>query len=406
MGCLFESFLTSSDVTELLSDRAVIAAMLRVEAALARAQAEVALVPQSAAQSIIGTCKVDLFDCPKLVRESAHLHCLAEPLVDSLRETVALFNPDAANFVHLGLDHRDLVNIALTLITKDILALITTDLNQTVLTLSTLATEHANLPCLNRVQPSMPSITSFGLICCQWAAPLVRNQQRLHATTAQALRVTLSGDLISLAAMQGQAQRVMALMAVDLGLATQNFIGHSAQDESVALACELGLLSGSLGKLAAELAYMAQLDIGELTQAEAKQTFAPGSRPTTPMSMGKLCQVVQAAAKQVPHQVAGLMTTLSQSQYGAQGNWQGQLAQWPALLSTSQSASRAVSQMVNTIHVDNQRMRSNLDAVRTSRNTKEIKSRFATDLLGQATDLARAQAHTLQVMQNSALQQR
>jgi 3-carboxy-cis,cis-muconate cycloisomerase len=55
--------------------------MLRFEASLARAQASAGLIPEAAAQSIAGTCKVELFDVAKIVRESGRAGSIAIPLV-------------------------------------------------------------------------------------------------------------------------------------------------------------------------------------------------------------------------------------------------------------------------------------------------------------------------------------
>ena len=97
MSSIFESFLSTAEVQEAFGDRAFVAAMLRFEAALARAQADAGLIPEAAAQSIIGTCKVELFDVAKIVRESPRAGSLAIPLVESLKETVGLFNPAAVD---------------------------------------------------------------------------------------------------------------------------------------------------------------------------------------------------------------------------------------------------------------------------------------------------------------------
>ncbi len=66
--------------------------MLRFEASLARAQASAGLIPEAAAQSIVGTCKVELFGVAKIVRESGRAGSIAIPLVKRLKETVGLFS--------------------------------------------------------------------------------------------------------------------------------------------------------------------------------------------------------------------------------------------------------------------------------------------------------------------------
>ena len=204
MSSLFESFVSTPEVSEALGDRAVIEAMLRFEAALARAQAGAGLIPQATAMSIIGTCKVELFDVPKLVRESARTGCLATPLVASLRETVALFNPDAVNRVHFGCSNQELVDTALVLVIRDVLKLIQADLAKTIDVLLTLALRHKSDAMLARSPVQAASVTSFGLSCSQWAAPLVRSQQQLQAAADLALRLHLGSSVTTLADMHGQ----------------------------------------------------------------------------------------------------------------------------------------------------------------------------------------------------------
>lgn len=398
MSSLFESFVSTPEVSEALGDRAVIEAMLRFEAALARAQTSAGLIPQAAAQSIIGTCKVELFDCQKLVRESAHSHCLATPLVNSLRETVAIFNPDAAAFVHFGCSDQELVDTALALVMRDVLKLIEADLAQTIQTLLALAAQHAEDAMLARspLQPS--SLTSFGLTCSQWAAPLVRSQQRLQTATARALGLSLGSAVGTLVDMQGKGAQVMDLMATDLQLKAPVFAGNTSHDETVALACELGLLVASLGKIAFEIANMAQFDICELAPAAMPVDSVPGAKAVAPVPTAMLCMVAQVAAQRVPQQVAVLLASLSQEHSYALGYWQTQLAQWPTLLSASQSITRAVAQLVRGVQADTQRMRSNLEAVRASLPTKEIKARFSAELAQHASRLTRTQVKALQAL--------
>ncbi len=88
---IFEGFLSTPETLAAFDDRSFVDAMLRFEAGLARAQAAVGLIPESAAQSIVGTCKVELFDVARIVRESGRAGSVAIPLVKALKEAVGLF---------------------------------------------------------------------------------------------------------------------------------------------------------------------------------------------------------------------------------------------------------------------------------------------------------------------------
>lgn len=110
------------DPASLLDERALVAAMLHQEAALAQAQAALGLMAPNDAQSIVNTCKVDLFDVPHILRESLLSQGSAEPvLIKSLRDSVRLFNPVAAEAVHRCSHPADLLSNALALVTRDVL---------------------------------------------------------------------------------------------------------------------------------------------------------------------------------------------------------------------------------------------------------------------------------------------
>ena len=368
MSSIFESILATPEVTQVLSGNNFVQAMLRFQAALAQAQASAGLIPQAAAQSIVGTCKVDLFDVPKLVRESARSHCLATPLVGSLRETVGLFNPDAVGFVSFDCSSQDLVDSAMALVTREALGLISADLAQAITTLLALAAQHASDPMLARLPQATATVTTFGLQCSQWVAPLLRSQQRLQVAADNALRVQLVGAV---------GTPVMAQMATELKLKACPHAGPAQRDEWVVLACELGLLTASVGKLVGDIAHLAQFEFGELQTSET------------------CCIVALAAAQRAPQRMATLMASLQQEHQRGVGNWQAGLSEWPALLTSTHAALRAVNQMLATLSVNTQRMLSNLDERRASLPDRQAAECFSPALRQQADDLTRAQISLL-----------
>jgi 3-carboxy-cis,cis-muconate cycloisomerase len=312
-----------------------------------------------------------------------------------LRETVALFNREAAGFVHFGCTNRDLVDTALALVARNVLDLIEADLAQIIGSLLALAGRHAGDATLARSPSSNPSVTSFGLICCQWAAPLVRSQQRLQSGACHGLSLHLGSTTSTLADVQDSDTLVVALMASELELKAPVFSGHVTGDETVALACELGLLVGNLGKIASDMAYLVACAAGELTLYGSCAVPSSGTKPLTSEPISTGCMVALAGAQRVPQQVAVMLASLSQGHGNALGSWHAQLAQWPALLATSQSVTRAMAQIMVGLQVDTRRMRSNLDVVRTCVNGKEAKIRLSADWAAQAVAMTDRQIHTL-----------
>lgn len=398
MSNLFEGLLSTPEVLEALSERNFLEAMLRFEAALARAQASVGLIPESAAQSIIGTCKVELFDVQKIVRESTRAGSIAIPLLKSLKETVGLFNKEAAGFVGFGSSNQDVIDTAMALVTRKALALIEADVDKALTALLALAGRHAGDPVLARTLMQPASVTSFGLKCIGWAAPLQRSQQRLRLCAGQALSVQLGGAVGTLAQMKKSGKnlgpQVLALMAADLHLRAPALAWHTQRDEWVALGCELGLLVGSLGKMAKDIALMGQHEVGELT--EPVETGRAGASIRPPHERRQLaCMVALAAAQRTPQRVAALLAAMPQEHERALGNWQAELAEWPALLMSAHGAARAMAQALAGLQVDTQRMRANLDAVRATLPTKTADELFNPALAQQAADLTQTQIAAL-----------
>ncbi|MDO9402563.1 MAG: 3-carboxy-cis,cis-muconate cycloisomerase [Polaromonas sp.] len=394
MSSIFESFLSTSEMLEVFSEHRFVEAMLRFEASLARAQAKVGLIPEAAAQSIVGTCKIDLFDVAKIVRESGRAGSIAIPLVKSLKDTVGLFNRDAVAHVHFGSTSQDVIDTALVLATRDALDLIEADLRKAIAALLVLARRHAADPMLARTLMQPASVTSFGLKCAGWASPLVRSLQRLQQARANALCVQLGGAVGTLAQMKGKGPEVIAHMAAELQLKAPAFEWHTHRDEWLALGCELGLLTGSLGKMARDIALMGQYEVAEV--AEPTEAGRGGSSAMPHKRNPVACMVALAAAQRAPQRVAGLLAAMPQEHERALGNWQAELAEWPGLLMSAHGSVRAMALVLPGLQVDTTRMRVNLDTLRAVLPAEAADEWFDPALAQHAAQLALAQADALQ----------
>ena len=391
---IFEGFLSTPEILDAFGERHFLAAMLRFEAALARAQASAGLIPEAAAQTIIGSCKVELFDVDKIVRDSGRAGSIAIPLVKSLQEAVGLFNPQAVPFVHFGSTSQDVIDTALALVTRDALALVQADLQIVIDALLLLAGRHAADPVLARTLLQPASVTSFGLKCVGWAAPLVRSRHRLQASAANALSLQLGGAVGTLSQMHGLGPQVIALMADDLQLKAPLATWHTQRDEWVALGCELGLMVGSLGKLAKDISLMGQYEVNEV--AEPSEAGRGGSSAMAHKRNPVACMVALAAAQRAPQRVAALLATMPQEHERALGNWQAELAEWPGLLMSAHGSVRAMAQALPGLQVDTARMLANLQTLRAELPAAAADEWFSPALARHAAELTRTQLRALQ----------
>jgi 3-carboxy-cis,cis-muconate cycloisomerase len=393
MGSIFESFLSTPEALEAFAERSFVAAMLRFEAALAQAQARCGLIPQAAADAIAGCCVPERFDVRSIAQDSARAGSVAIPLVKALKDSVGQTHSQALPFVHFGSTSQDVIDTANALVTRGVLDLVQADLDRVIGALLALAERHADVAMLARTLGQPASVTSFGWKCAQWAAPLVRCRRRLRGAAAQGLAVQLGGAVGTQAQMQGKGPEVARLVAKELGLAAPPAAWHTQRDAWVALACELGLMVGSLGKIAKDLSLLGQWEVGE-----ASEPSEPGRGGSSAMPHKRnlvAAMVALAAAQRVPHHVAALLAAMPQEHERALGAWQAELAEWPLLWAAAHGSVRALAQALPGLQVDTGRMLANLEHLRAELPAQAAAEWFDPALANHAAGLARAQVAAL-----------
>ena len=359
---LFDGFLTTPDMIAVFDDSAIVQAMFRFEEALARAQAAHELIPASAARAIGAVCAASLYDIPALVLAGRRAGSLAIPLVKELTNTVALYDAQAANYVHFGTTSQDVIDTAMVLVTRDALVLLERGIDQLVTALLALAEQHADTPVLARTLMQPAQVTSFGFKLAGWAAPLVRARSRLQSAAGSAICVQLGGAVGTLSSMPGHGADVRRQVAADLGLACPPGAWHTERDDWVRLGLEVAVLTGSLGKIATDLALMAQGEIGELAEPSDKGRGGSSVMPhkRNPVS----AMIALAAAHRTPHSAAALLGTMGQQHERGLGNWQAELAEWPSLFFSAHGALAALGDAFAALQVHPQRMLANIAAQR------------------------------------------
>src|SRR3989441_10472626 len=181
----------STDVMQApVSDRAWVQAMLDVEAALARAEARIGLIPSMAADGIAGHCRVDEFDVAQLGRAAVRSANPVIPLVNALRAAVPY---DAAPYVHHGATSQDILDTAMMLIARRGLDFILADLERAAAAAATLADRHRATVMAARtlLQQALP--TTFGLKAAGWLVAIVEAQSELTRVAQTRLAVRVRG---------------------------------------------------------------------------------------------------------------------------------------------------------------------------------------------------------------------
>ena len=361
MSTAFEGFLSTPSMTALFEPTSVVQAMMDFESALAKAQAEEGVIPQAAATAIAGVCKAQLFDVNAIVEASGRAGSLAIPLVKQLTQTVGLFNGDAAGYVHWGSTSQDVIDTAMVLLTRRALAMIDRDLGSLVGGLLELARVHGDAPVLARTLLQPAQVVSFGFKLVEWIAPLVRSRQRIRIAGQAALQLQLGGAVGTLAVMGDKGLPVARRMAEALQLRLAPGAWHTQRDELASLACEIGILSGSLGKIAKDIALMSQGEIGEVAEPSGGGRGGSSAMPHKRNPVAAMVAI--AASMRTPHRVAAILGAMAQEHERGLGNWQAELAETAGLYVSVHGSLAALATVAGQLQVDRQRMLANIDAL-------------------------------------------
>ena len=337
-------------------DEALLKGALAFEAALARAGAVEKLVPASAADAITKACADTEIDIAALAEEAAHAGTLAIPLVRRLRAHVAEKDPAAAEFVHRGATSQDLADTALMLQARAGAALISTDALAVGDALAALAEAHAETPMLGRTLMRAAQPITLGLKAAGWMLGLEDARRRFEREATAAIRVQLGGPVGTLA---GLSLQVAELMALDLGLAPA-LPWHAQREALAGLAAALAILTGALGKIAQDIALMAQSEVGEA--AEPRVEGRGGSSSMLGKRNPTGCQVVLSAALRAPGLASGIIAGLPQAHERDPGGWQAEAPALATLFELTHGALAALRPVVEGLELDTAAMARNLAA--------------------------------------------
>ena len=347
---------TTDALGALFADRSVLQALLDVEAALARVEARLGVIPQSAAAAIEKAAVADGFDIETLARKARDSGTIGVPLIDALKERVRSVEAEAAGFVHWGATSQDIVDTAFVRLVDRAIDVIDRDQKALADALRVLSDRHAGDVMLARtlLQPAPP--VTFGLKAAGWHAGLQRSWARVVTRRREALVIQFGGASGTLAALDDQGLAVADALARELNLTCPDAPWHAYGDRLAAMVAASAIYTGVLGKMARDISLLMQTEV-----AEARE--AGGGSSTMPHKQNPAgCAVALAAATRMPALMSTVLTGLVQEHERAAGTWH---AGWPSIVEAVQvmgASAEAMRQVASEMTVDPARMRANLDA--------------------------------------------
>jgi 3-carboxy-cis,cis-muconate cycloisomerase len=341
-------------------DAAYLQHMLDFEAALARAEAQVGVIPASAVGPIANACRAELFDQGKLAEAATRSGNLAIPLVKALTADVARADADAARYVHWGATSQDVIDTAVMLGLRAAIDALLTDLDRAIAGFAGLARQHRGTAMVARtwLQHALPM--PFGLKLAEYAAALHRSRTRLTRLRSGGLALQFGGAAGTLAALGDSGLLVAEELAAVLELPLPDAPWHTHRDRIAEAASVFAILTGSCGKIARDVQLMMQTDVAEAFEPSGE---GRGGSSTMPHKRNPVAAATAlAAATMAPNLAATIFAAQVQDHERSAGPWHAEWPTLPTLQLVTSGALAAIAELAEGLEVDAARMRVNLDA--------------------------------------------
>ena len=354
-------------VAALTGDRAVLAAILAVEAGWAAVLENAGLAPAGSAAVVASAAEPGRYDAADIALRAQGGGNPVIPLLADLRKHVQArdtSNVGAVKAVHTSLTSQDVLDTALMLVARNTVEALLADLKSTTAALAALAEQHADTLCVGRslTQHSLPF--TFGLRAAQWFHGLAAPGRLLQALE---LPVQFGGAAGTLAAGTVLASAARATpftladaLAAQLGLATAPAPWHTNRLAITSLGNALVTVLDGFGKIAADVLFLSRPEVAEVAEPRSAGRGVSSAMPQKQNPV--LSVLVRSAALQAPQLSAQLhLAAANFNDERPDGAWH---TEWPALrqlLALALGAAGHLRELAEGLQVFPDAMRRNLD---------------------------------------------
>jgi adenylosuccinate lyase len=236
---------------------------LDVEAALAQAQAELDIIPASAAENIRQNARICLLDLEGI---SKGLQLTNHSLMPLLEALCKVCDEEAGQFIHFGATTQDIQDTAQVLELRNVFSVVERDLHKIISLLIQRAKQYRDLVTIGRTHCQHALPMTMGLKMAGWLDEVWRNLERLEQVKERVLVSQLFGGVGTMDAFGEKALPLLELFSAKLGLAVPNVAWHASRDRFAEFLSLLAMISGSLARIADEIRCLARNEIHEMEE--------------------------------------------------------------------------------------------------------------------------------------------
>lgn len=401
---LYSEIFYSKEINELFSEKNAVGQMLYFEAVLAASQARQGIISYAVAETIGHCCNADLIDFEALKTSIKLSGNAAIPLIKQLTEIVKKKDIEAAKYVHLGATSQDVIDTATVLQIKDFIDWLEEKINIIENNLVSITLKYRSTVMIGRTLLQQAKPITFGLKTALYLEAISRLKERLIEAKKRVLAVQLSGAVGS--QNLNISSEVKQIFAEILELKVANS-WHTNRDNFAEFASVLGVLVGSLGKIAKDVSLLMQTEVAEVFEGAAE---GKGGSSTMPHKRNPVTSTaILANASRVPNLVVSMLSLMPQEHERSVGLWH---AEWEVLTEIVLLAAGTIErsiELLENLEIDENRMLQNLEITNgliyaenvSLELAKKIGKSLAHELVEKACKMAVSEKkHLKEILQN------
>src|SRR3981081_1780689 len=269
-------------------------AWLDVEVALARAQAELGIIPAEAAEAIARARRLDLLDRKRIDEGFARTGHTIVPLVWELARVVG---EPHGGWVHWGAATQNITPPGELLGSRQAHRIFLRLIGDALLAAADLAEKGADMPIAGRTHGQHAVPATFGYKPAVWIDELIRHVERFRQAAPRVFVAMLGGGAGTFASLGQDGPAVQAGIGHHLGMQPMNVPSRALGDHLAENICLLGMLAATCGKIGREIYTLMKTEFGEV-----EEPWPPGTVGSSTMPQKrnpKLCQDIIALSAEV-----------------------------------------------------------------------------------------------------------
>ena len=295
---MFRDQYGTEEMRAVFSDTQLVQNWLNAWVALSKAEAELGIIPQEAADHIRSCAKAEDMNMDT-IREG--FFKTSHPLMPQIREFERVCGKEAGEWIHWGATTQDIMDTAVVLQIKDAQVIIEKRVAELLRLCLKHAEENKDVTMAGRTHGQHAVPITLGYEIAIWPDELGRHLERLGQGKERYLVGELSGAAGSLASLYEQGLAVQDKYCQNLGLHTPTITWHVERDGFAEFASIVSMIAGTVGKIANEFINLERTEICELEEGFTMGKIGSSTMPhkRNPMVCENIlatCRIVQANA--------------------------------------------------------------------------------------------------------------